>query len=300
MRMRSRIIRLTSATALATLVGFTSSWAASAAPSSEISYWALNETTIGTPARDSIGTNIGEAFGSPQPTPSTDVPFTENGNTGSMLFDGQNYIKVNNTLSADFSICAWIKTQSTGGSNHWENAPIVMAEQGGFAYDYGFGVNSEGKLSFGNGGNITESAQADQTIAGNKLVNDNTWHHVCVSRNNSNGEIALYVDGALDATGVTGLGLINSNSEAWIGHGQDGNAPFVGLIDEVRFYSSVLTLAEIQEIFAPAPPVEEATNEPEEELVLADTGFTTENLLLMGIMFLFAGSMILILKRVRN
>lgn len=288
---KKNLRKFTSIAALSVLVGLTT--AASAAPA--LHYWSLNESVQGAEVFDSIAANNGGAFGSPNPAPSSEVPFSERGNSGSMIFDGQNYFKLNNTLSSDFSICAWIKTASTGGGNHWENAPIVASETGGFDYDYGFGIDGSGRLAFGNGGNITESAQADVTISGEKTVNDNLWHHVCVTRSNTNGEVNLYVDGALDKSGTTGVGLLTSNREVWIGHGQDGNQPFVGHIDELRFFQTVLTPAEVQEDFAPTPAVieeengsgEEVDSSPKEEL--ADTGNSTDLPLLLGVCFLLAG-----------
>jgi hypothetical protein len=292
--------RIASVAAVSALVGSSFLVTASAsAATAAISYWSLNETVAASPAIDSIGGNNGVASGSPEPAPSTEVPFSTGGNNGSMQFDGQNYFKVNNTVGDSFSICAWIKTSSTGGTNHWENAPIVDSEMGGFAYDFGFGVTGNGTLAFGNGGDFAGGGAGDLTVPGVKVVNDNLWHHVCVSRNNTNGEIVLYVDGAQDAVGTTGTGLVTNNSEAWIGHGQDGNAPFVGLIDEVRFYAAVITPADVQELFAPTPPVEEeeeqeeGSGEPEITYIadksLAATGGVVSPALPIGAFLLLSG-----------
>jgi hypothetical protein len=300
-RMMTKVLRrIASVAAVSALVGSSFMLTASAsAATAAASYWSFNEVAAASPAIDSIGGNNGVASGSPEPAPSTDVPFSSGGNTGSMQFDGQNYFKVNNTVGDSFSICAWIKTSSTGGTNHWENAPIVDSEMGGFDYDFGFGVTSNGNLAFGNGGDFAGGGSGDATVPGIKVVNDNLWHHVCVSRNNTNGEIVLYVDGAQDAVGVTGTGLVTRNSEAWIGHGQDGNAPFVGLIDEVRFYTAVITPADVQELFAPPPPVEEeeeqeeSPSEPEVTFIaennLADTGGVLSLALPIGAFLLLSG-----------
>lgn len=311
--MNSSIIRKIAAVAAASsLVGASFLVTASAsAATTAINSWSLNETVAASAAVDSIGGNNGVASGSPEPAPSTEVPFATGGNTGSMQFDGQNYFKVSNTLSADFSICAWIKTSSSGGNNHWENAPIVDSEMGGFDYDYdyGFGINGNGNLAFGNGGDFVGAGQADATVPGIKVVNDNVWHHVCVSRNNTSGEIILYVDGAQDAVGTTGTGLLISNTEAWIGHGQDGNAPFVGLIDEVRFYGAVIAPADVQAAFGGTLPVEEEEEVTEEETAgpevtftvektLAVTGGTMNPSLLIGVLLLLAGSATWVVARV--
>jgi hypothetical protein len=298
--MTNALRRIASVAAVSALVGSSFLLAASAsAATAAASYWSFNGAAAAAPAVDSIGGNNGVASGSPVPEPSTDVPFSTGGNTGSMQFDGQNYFNVNNTVGDSFSICAWIKTSSTGGTNHWENAPIVDSELGGFDYDFGFGITGNGNIAFGNGGDFAGGGSGDLTIPGVKVVNDNLWHHVCVSRNNTNGEIVLYVDGAQDAVGVTGTGLVNRNSEAWIGHGQDGNAPFVGLIDEVRFYTAVITPADVQELFAPPPPVEEeeeqeeSSSEPEVIFIaennLAATGGVVTPALPIGAFLLLSG-----------
>ncbi len=228
---------------LATSVG---SALATTAPSNR---WKFDEAVAGSSAQDSIGGINGNANGDPFPEPSTDVAYSSPTNAGSMRFNGQNYYEVANTLSADFTICAWIKTLSTGGDQHWVGANIIEAETGGFALDYGFGINNEGKLMFGNGG-VLNGGEADANTMGNTVVADNTWHEVCVTRNNTTGENILFVDGNQDASGFTGVGLVNTNPLARIASGTDGAAPFVGLIDDLRLYQSVVSAEEIAARFA--------------------------------------------------
>jgi hypothetical protein len=266
--------------------------------------WSFNETTAGDSAVDSVGANNGVAVGNP--TPSTDVPYSNNSNTGSMQFDGSNYYVVSNSLGSDFSICAWIKTSSSGGTNHWENAPIADSEIGGLAYDFGFGINSSGFLSFGNGGDIPNAGTGDATVTGNKVVNDNAWHHVCVSRNNSSGEDVLYVDGTQDTVGNTGTGLVIDNNQIWFGNGQDGNSQFVGNIDEVRFYTSVIAPAEVQALFdesKTAPPVVDPTDPVvlyDSKAALAETGGTFDSSLVIGAILMLVGSTALVVSKARN
>lgn len=277
-------------------LGFLVALPASAATSA-INSWSFNETD-GSQVIDSIAGNNGVGAGDGLPTPSADVPFSDRGNTGSMYFSGENYFKVTNTLSGDFSICAWIRTSSGGGNNHWEVAPIVQSETGGFGYDYGFGINGFGTLTFGNGGDVAGVGQLDQTIAGNTVVNDNEWHHVCVARNNLTGQVDLYVDGELDGTGTTGTGLLTSNPEAWIGDGQDGNVEYQGLIDELSFHATVLGSADVTKIFAPSPE-EEEEQILDSEKNLADTGYSAELMLYLSGALLLAGLAFLLLSRRR-
>lgn len=269
MQTLSRIKTIRKVLALATAGLITAAFPLSAqAAYVEVSHWKFDEQTAGAAAQDSVGGINANANGNPYPTPSTDVPYTSPANPGSMYFDGQNYYEAANNLSADFSICAWIKTTSTGGDWHFTAANIVDAETGGFALDYGFGINSQGKLIFGNGGNIIGQGDADANVVGVKVVNDNAWHHVCVSRNNTTGENILYVDGAQDATGITGVGLVNSNPLIRIAGGFDGNAPFVGNIDDLRLFSNIVTPAEVASIFN--PPVEQEEEVVEEPVVVED------------------------------
>ena len=245
--------------------------------------WKFDEATAGAAAVDSVGSNSGTAFGNPAPQPSTEVAYTSPANPGSMQFDGQNYFEVTNTLSADFTICAWIKTLSTGGDWHWIGANIIEAEVGGYGLDYGFGIDNEGKLMFGNGGEMNGGGN-DNNVKGMTVVADNTWHEVCVTRNNATGEIILFVDGNQDASGFTGVGLLTANPVARIASGTDGAVPFVGLIDDLRLYTQIL------------PGTEIASNFETDEVIyqsgvgLANTGNDSRALLALGGSLLLAGA----------
>ena len=90
---------------------------------------------------DFIGSNDGTLVGSPIPVLSTTVPSVSFENTGSLEFNGSNYVQVIRPATDSFTICAWIKTTSSGGGqNHWESAPIMDSETGGIDFDFGFGV----------------------------------------------------------------------------------------------------------------------------------------------------------------
>ena len=237
-----KVLSLAGATCIlaATLVSGSSALAI-IAPNNQ---WKFNETTAGAVAVDSVGGMNGTAFGEPAPQPSTDVAYNSPSNPGSMQFDNQNYYEIANTVSADFTICAWIKTLSTGGNVHWTGANFIESEAGGPAFDYGFGIDYQGKLMFGNGG-VLNGGLEDATVTGTAVVADNIWHEVCASRNNTTGEVILYVDGALDASGFTGVGLLTANPVARIASGTDGATKYVGLIDDLRIYTQVLSLEDI-------------------------------------------------------
>jgi hypothetical protein len=209
-----------------------------------VAHWAFDETTAGSTAADSVGTNDAVPTGSPQP--STDVPPVSFPDARSLSFDGTNYVTYLNPVSTDFTICAWVKTTSTGGgTDHWTSAPILDAETSGVGLDFGFGIGNGGKLMFGNGGrpynNPVSGSLFDTQVNGATTINDGEWHNVCASRNNTTGKVNLYVDAHLDGSGVTGVGALTRNPNARTAYGYDGAAKFVGKVDDLRVYDVVLT-----------------------------------------------------------
>jgi len=213
--------------------------------------WTFDDYTNGSTIADTGTTPVADATPY-QVTESSDVPSKLAGDTKSASFDGGGSILIEQPITADFTICAWIKTTSSGGVNHWESAPIFDSEVPGGALDYGFGIGDGGQLMYGSGGydpSIPGSTDIiDVTIRGNTVVNDNAWHNVCVTRVNSSGLATFYVDGGVDGSGVTTTSIPNENTQAQIGYGFDGAAQYVGLIDDVRIYSSALTAADIATI----------------------------------------------------
>jgi hypothetical protein len=62
--------------------------------------------------------------------------------------------------------------------------------------DFGLSLD-EGRLAFG----VTNDALESWTLCGGASVLDGQWHHVAVQRRRSDGQVTLWVDGALDASG---------------------------------------------------------------------------------------------------
>jgi hypothetical protein len=73
----------------------------------------------------------------------------------------------------------------------------------------------------------------------------NTWYHIAVSVV-KNGELRLYVNGALESSGTAGNSNTSWNSVFTIGDLRPGREiAFYGLIDEVRVWNDVRTATEI-------------------------------------------------------
>jgi len=162
-------------------------------------------------------------------------------NSGGTFFSGSN-----SWLGGqDFTVSAWIKTTNVGsGTSHWTQMHVMSAESGGLANDWGFGVDGNGKISFGTGGG------SDLTYPSLTSVNTGNWVMVTATRTNSTGAIKIYVNGSLETnSGSNGNAnrTLTSNATLKIGAGDDGGATFGGNIGAVYGYNAVLTDAQVLE-----------------------------------------------------
>lgn len=82
-------------------------------------------------------------------------------------------------------------------------------------------------------------------IARNGLKNG-LWQHIAVTQK-SDGFVTLYRNGKSVATGSTGVPPNRKRTEAFIGHSHwPSDAPYKGMMDDVRIYNRALSAAEIQ------------------------------------------------------
>jgi uncharacterized repeat protein (TIGR03806 family) len=171
-----------------------------------------------------------------------------------LTFDGMNdYVRINNHLGASFTISCWIKTTQIFQqvTPTYEGTGIIWSDVGGGANDFVLGgTRSAGgvnRLSFFVGsGNFTTT--------GTLPINSGQWTHIAATRNGANGEVRLYVNGVLDGSATGGTAVLNSNPEIHIGGNTLDNRYFNGAIDDVRFYSRVLTAAEIASLLPSTAP----------------------------------------------
>ncbi|KAA9152655.1 laminin G [Amycolatopsis acidicola] len=99
------------------------------------------------------------------------------------------------------------------------------------------------------------------TSAGTKSVStpsayaDQQWHHVALER--TGGEVKIYVDGVLAASGADVAGSVSQTVafQLQLGERLDGGYRFDGGFDEVRFYRRALTTAELEQIRLTNAPV---------------------------------------------
>ena len=147
-------------------------------------------------------------------------------------------------ISDDFTYCAWIKTTDVGyDQNHYQLMFIVSTETGGLNNDFGFGIDSEGYLAYGDG----NYANADITIRTTQTVNTGNWTFVAVTRNKSTGEVKLYINGVINTTGTCNVDNTLSTA-TYVLIGSETDFPgytFGGNIGAILGNTSVLTAADI-------------------------------------------------------
>jgi uncharacterized repeat protein (TIGR03806 family) len=209
------------------------------------------------PFDDAIGTTAADASGHGNEGTLNNFGATPwvNGVSGTGLaFDGTNdFVNINNVVGTNFTIACWIKTTQVFPqvTPTYQGTGIIWSDVGGAANDFILGATrSSGgtnRLSFFAG-------NPDSTVSGVTPINSGNWTHIAVTRSGTNGEIRLYVNGVLDATGTGGANLLIANPVINIGGNTLDGRYFQGLIDDVRIYSRVLSGAEVASLVSTLPP----------------------------------------------
>lgn len=163
-------------------------------------------------------------------------------------FDGTNdYVSLPASLTlgvTNFTFEAWLNYQDNGSWTH--------------VFDFGTGTTVNMFLTPHNGATgtprfaiTTGGAGSEQQLTSQAGLAAGQHHlAVTLSQNGSLVTGILYVDGSVAATNANmtltpnGLGTLN---QLWLGRSQYANDPYLrGTLDEVRFYSTALTQAQVR------------------------------------------------------
>ncbi len=220
-----------------------------AAPLAE---WRMDETSWnGTTGEvvDETGSYDGAAVNGAQTDNTSPAIAGSPGTCGYGTFDGvDDYVNVPNLsdiLNDTASLTFWMNTTQVGNDLAWQAPGVTGVEESGGADDIFWGWLDAS-------GNIGISVANDFTTKSNVSVNDGTWHHVVLTRDASTDAYKIYIDGVLNTSGTLPSGGTIGNAFSSIGRIEDtGGSPeyFDGLLDEVRVYGSVLSDAEVTQIF---------------------------------------------------
>ena len=166
--------------------------------------------------------------------------------TGYLVFNGTDqymYGSVTSLPLDTLSVSFWVKTTATNGT---------MVSFGGGALS---NVERAVKLNAGKVQVFEKKDAAETTLVSTNTIQDGNWHHVVVTIASTNGAWKVYVDN-VDVTTGSQNGPGNSNLAVntftlGVSH-LDGNLTnyLACSLDDVRVYNSVLTPANIAELYA--------------------------------------------------
>jgi concanavalin A-like lectin/glucanase superfamily protein len=158
-------------------------------------------------------------------------------------FDGiDDYVSTLRTISTDFTLELWINSNagSPTGAASYEGNGLLWSDVGGDANDFTLAILNDG-LSFFAG----DSAM---TVTSANAINDGRWHHLVATRA-IGGSMEIFVDGVSRGTVPSGSSPLDANPSIMIGGNVLDGRFFAGLIDEVAYYPTVLSVERIRAHF---------------------------------------------------
>lgn len=210
-------------------------------------HWKMNDDAASTVIIDSIGTNAGVA----QQNSST---LTAAGKINAAItFDADSYVSVAPSAAGSFAnqswtIAAWVFTPASWGSDS-DFAPIFCADHstGGIYYSahLRIGVGSGSKagyinMAWNDGANY-------QSLEGVEALPTEQWVHIAVVYESGRQEI--YTNGTLAVSGTRADTIAYVDQEVWIGKSLYVSPSLSVLLDDVRYYASALTSAEVSDLY---------------------------------------------------
>lgn len=145
-------------------------------------------------------------------------------------------------IQNNFTISFWVKTTQTSavagfGGQFYQGQSFLNGEVAGVDTDFGVSYLNN-KIAFGIG-------DPDTTIFSNSTINTGNWTHVACTRNNSTGLMQIYINGSLENSITGPTGSRTATSSLYIGPNFVGGTGFIGQMDQLRIYNTVLSSSEI-------------------------------------------------------
>jgi autotransporter-associated beta strand protein len=150
--------------------------------------------------------------------------------------------------SASWTFSAWVQTTAPGSS-------ILSKDTGGTTWTTGNTVFYLGTNPIsGTGGALPTGVRyAGGFVQGNTPVADGNWHMVTFS--DAGGPQSIYVDGVATTLNYPGMALNDVSDTTLIGYdvdtltNLDGNSNYAGNLDELNFYNTALSAAQIGQLY---------------------------------------------------
>jgi hypothetical protein len=148
-------------------------------------------------------------------------------------------VQIPRTIQNSMTLELWVKTTDTAGvGNGWfDGDGLIDGEVAGYEHN-DFGTTLRGNVfSFG----VGNSTGSQLTVNSTTAINDGQWHYCVATRDHVTGQIRVYVDGALEASGTAPLGTKDEPAVLRIGSLQTNTHFLTCQVDEVKIYNYPLT-----------------------------------------------------------
>jgi len=180
-------------------------------------------------------------------------------------FDGTNdYLhfsqgNIGTDLEAIGSISLWVKLDSMSANGFmWQ----IKAEEGTNDQIILLWNNAAGVIR----GNVKFGGTANVVDSGSGLENDGNWHHVVMtwesgSKTSANNIVRIYIDGSQTDSDAIGNSWGDASGHAGFIIGRNdiqSNAYFNGHMNDIAFFSDVLTSSEVTSIYNSGSPKDES------------------------------------------
>ena len=164
---------------------------------------------------------------------------------------GKGHLSIERPVANDFTIAFWFKSSTRGSGAEKDprwfmGTGLVDGEINGVHNDFGISLIGS-RIAAGTG-------NPETFVAGPKGITDDRWHHVCFTRQQSTGQIRLWIDGIEhlpydERFSKGGTQPLTASDHLSIGRSPKGGNRFKGSLDELGFWNRVLSPTEILHLF---------------------------------------------------
>jgi len=178
---------------------------------------------------------------------------------------GDNFDNIISGPDKQFSISFWFNSEGSDNTDNPMFAKYSTSACGEDQRQFGIELNGDNRISM----NLTSTLPYGSTIVvqGSTVINDSAWHHVVLNYdgtldgNNGADRISFFVDNideneSLEVNVGNTTFLQDGTAHFGIGGTLSSNGtycplidPFNGLIDDIRIYDRLLTVAEVDSLF---------------------------------------------------
>ncbi len=200
------------------------------------------------------------------------------------LYGGSEYIlttlfpQAPSSESRSFSF--WIKADGSSIGKQVINLEKRLAQEFGFRIPTVSQGGGNGEISF----ILRDDSWTTTIVTSSTIVANDEWHHVVGVRDVQSDQLLLYIDGQLD-NNVEDLSVTNTNvnDTRALAIGANNHSfyglrdPFIGALDEVRYYDRALTALDVTALYQEGennPPIVDVFTAPLEPVDISDQPIT--------------------------